>query len=316
VFQSVDAARLSAPSVAASLLLHSGGILLLCLVSFLGSPFAQRARRPLAPVALIAPALEIPAVRTPLPRRLSQPGPKHDLPPSRVSDLVRVPLAEPAPAPELPGVTSQPLSLPAPPLSATSLPATPVPRNNATVKAAGFASAEHAGADISPRRLTALGGFEAASTAAATAPRGGVTPASGFAQERAPPAASSAQPGIRGAAGFGDASVAEPSVTAPPAHRTATFATDVTVSAEILDKPRPSYTEEARRLGIEGEVLLEVRFEASGEAKILRVLRGLGHGLDESAISAASQIHFRPARNDSVAIDSSAVVHIIFQLAN
>ncbi len=84
---------------------------------------------------------------------------------------------------------------------------------------------------------------------------------------------------------------------------------------EILDKPRPSYSEEARRLNLEGEVVLEVMFESSGEAKVLRVVHGLGHGLDESAIAAARQIHFRPAQRDGIAVDSSAVVHILFQLA-
>jgi TonB family protein len=75
------------------------------------------------------------------------------------------------------------------------------------------------------------------------------------------------------------------------------------------------YTDEARRLGIEGEVLLEVVFEASGETTVVRIVRGLGHGLDQSATAAASKIRFRPAQRDGVSVDSTAVVHIIFQLA-
>jgi len=86
-------------------------------------------------------------------------------------------------------------------------------------------------------------------------------------------------------------------------------------AAEILFKPRPAYTDEARRLRIEGEVLLEVLFAASGEARVLRTLRGLGHGLDESAIAAAHEIRFRPARRGDAPVDSSAVVHIVFQVA-
>jgi TonB family protein len=84
---------------------------------------------------------------------------------------------------------------------------------------------------------------------------------------------------------------------------------------EILFKPRPLYALEARRLKIEGEVLVELLFAASGEARVLRVVRGLGHGLDENAISAAEAIRFRPAQRGGAPVDSTAIVHIIFQLA-
>jgi TonB family protein len=87
-------------------------------------------------------------------------------------------------------------------------------------------------------------------------------------------------------------------------------------AAEILSKPRPAYTDEARRLRIEGEVLLEVLFGASGDARVLRTIQGLGYGLDDNAIAAARAIRFRPAQRDGIAVDSSAVVRIVFQLAN
>jgi TonB family protein len=85
--------------------------------------------------------------------------------------------------------------------------------------------------------------------------------------------------------------------------------------AEILSKPTPIYTEEARAKRIEGEVLLEVVFEATGKLRVVRVVRGLGHGLDDSAVRAAEQIRFKPALRDGQPSDSTAVVHIIFQLA-
>lgn len=109
---------------------------------------------------------------------------------------------------------------------------------------------------------------------------------------------------------FGDASAVSPG-------KRARQNTDAAISsaAEILSKPRPVYTEEARTLRIEGEVLLEVLFSASGEAHVLRTIRGLGHGLDENAIAAARAIQFRPAKRGDTAADSTAVVHIVFQLA-
>ena len=69
-------------------------------------------------------------------------------------------------------------------------------------------------------------------------------------------------------------------------------------------------------MGIEGEVLMEVAFEASGALRVQRIVRGLGHGLDENALAAALEIRFRPARRDGSPVDSTATVHIVFQLAN
>lgn len=109
---------------------------------------------------------------------------------------------------------------------------------------------------------------------------------------------------------FGDASTA-----AAGSHSTRASDAALSSAAEILVKPRPAYTEEARRLRIEGEVLLEVLFQATGEARVLHTIRGLGHGLDENAITAARAIQFRPAKRGDAAVDSTAVVHIVFQLA-
>ena len=83
----------------------------------------------------------------------------------------------------------------------------------------------------------------------------------------------------------------------------------------ILDKPKPQYTDEARKLGIEGDVLVQVVFPASGPVQVIRVTKGLGHGLDEAAIRAAQQIRFKPALQDGKPVDFPATVHIEFQLA-
>lgn len=84
---------------------------------------------------------------------------------------------------------------------------------------------------------------------------------------------------------------------------------------EILYKPKPVYSTEARQLRIQGEVLVEVMFHASGNLEVNRVTRGLGHGLDEAALHAAELIKFRPAMRDGRPYDSNAVVHIVFELA-
>jgi TonB family protein len=104
-------------------------------------------------------------------------------------------------------------------------------------------------------------------------------------------------------------------VPAPPTVRSHAAETARAVPAEILSKPTPVYTQEARTLRIEGEVLLEVVLEASGSLHVVRVVRGLGHGLDDNAVRAAEQIHFKPAMRDGQPTDSTVVLHIIFQMA-
>jgi TonB family protein len=83
---------------------------------------------------------------------------------------------------------------------------------------------------------------------------------------------------------------------------------------EILSKPSPQYTEEARRLRVQGEVVLSVVFQANGALKVLSVVKSLGHGLDEMAQEAASQIRFKPAEEAGKPADVPATLHVEFRL--
>jgi TonB family protein len=112
--------------------------------------------------------------------------------------------------------------------------------------------------------------------------------------------------------GFGDADVV---ASSQPKAKTAE-AVVKTLPAQITFKPRPVYTEEGRQLKIEGEVLLDVVFSANGQIRIVKVVHGLGHGLDESAVRAAEKIQFKPALRDGRPSDFEAVLHIVFQLAS
>src|SRR6266478_1426182 len=122
--------------------------------------------------------------------------------------------------------------------------------------------------------------------------------------------------GSRGAVrqgGFGDADVV--TTSSQPKAKSAEPVVK-TLPAEITFKPRPVYTDEGRQLKIEGEVLVEVVFSATGQIRVLKVVRGLGHGLDESAVRAAEKIQFKPALRDGHPADFEAVLHIVFQLAS
>jgi len=85
-------------------------------------------------------------------------------------------------------------------------------------------------------------------------------------------------------------------------------------AVEVVFKPIPEYSLAAREAGVEGDVALEVDFSSSGTVRVLRVVEGLGHGLDEIAIRAAEQMSFTPAIRNGHKVDTRAIVYIVFRL--
>jgi TonB family protein len=138
----------------------------------------------------------------------------------------------------------------------------------------------------------------------------GVVVSSGFGNGVAVSDSRPAQRAVVLQAGFGSADV-----PAPPTGGHAQTIVPKIVPAEILWKPVPVYTEEARKQKVEGEVLVEAVLEASGKVKVLRVVRGLGHGLDEEAVKEAAQLRFKPALSDGQPSDSTVVLHVVFRIA-
>ena len=61
--------------------------------------------------------------------------------------------------------------------------------------------------------------------------------------------------------------------------------------------PEPPYTEEARRAKLQGKITVQVLVGQDGRAKRIRILKGLGMGLDEKAIEAIRTWHFVPAKD-------------------
>jgi TonB family protein len=91
--------------------------------------------------------------------------------------------------------------------------------------------------------------------------------------------------------------------------------TPATQGPVILYKPEPQYTAEGKEAKIQGDVVLQVIFRATGQVEVLRVVQGLGHGLDQNAEVAARQIKFTPAKQDGQPVDFPANVRIDFELA-
>ena len=59
--------------------------------------------------------------------------------------------------------------------------------------------------------------------------------------------------------------------------------------------PQPGYTEAARAAAVEGKVRVQLTVDESGRVVSVKLLQGLGHGLDEAALAAAKQAEFEPA---------------------
>lgn len=103
---------------------------------------------------------------------------------------------------------------------------------------------------------------------------------------------------------------------APVATRPKIQSTTVASAPKVTYKPTPVYTAEAKSMRIEGSVAVRIKVLASGEVQVLGVVHGLGHGLDESALSATQATKFRPAVDASgQPVDWEGVVNVNFQIA-
>jgi TonB family protein len=82
----------------------------------------------------------------------------------------------------------------------------------------------------------------------------------------------------------------------------------------LLHEVKPDYTEDARRRSIEGEVVLEIVVRRDGGVGDIRLVRGLGSGLDRRAIDAVRQWRFAPASRLGSPVDVLVEVAVEFRL--
>ena len=325
-------------STAISVLLHAAALAVLATVGFntafrSGNPrhrlvYLDSFVQPVAPVVTIEPLREkTRAELAPLP----EPTPEPPAP-----EPPKAPEPEPPPPPP-PAPTPEPPPPPKPPavkvgdFAAADAPARTQPPRQ--LQAVGFETQQAIAPDIQAKLATVgafdtlddrakprpgtdrqgvlAGGFDQAQAVAGGARTGRTVSTSGFgtgsapSPAQAPPRAEIVKPG-----GFGDApAAASPAAAAKPK------GDQIVTPVEVLSKPVPAYSDEARTLKIEGEVVLEVEFSAEGTVRVLRVIRGLGHGLDELAARAAEHIRFKPARASGRAVDFRTNVQIVFRLA-
>ena len=240
-------------------------------------------------------------------------------------------------APEIPVPAPRPVVQPPAPVLGAFHSASPAPvaapKVAAVTKAAGFGEPVGVAPSTNSNRaanIAAVGAFgSAASASAGTAPRQGTVQGTGFGSGLGTGSPNGSSHGVVSAGAFGTgtqpggtpgahgtvASGGFGTAVAAPTQAAARVQQPATTAIVVLSKPSPRYTEEAREMRVQGDVTLEVRFTAAGSVEVLRVVNGLGHGLDEQARVAAQQIRFKPATRDGKAVDQVSLIHIAFQLA-
>jgi TonB family protein len=81
-----------------------------------------------------------------------------------------------------------------------------------------------------------------------------------------------------------------------------------------LNAPMPQYTEEARQKKVRGVVMTRILINELGEVTLILLVSRLGHGLDQEAIKAVSQIKFTPAKKDGKPVSYWLPVDIEFNI--
>ena len=84
------------------------------------------------------------------------------------------------------------------------------------------------------------------------------------------------------------------------------------VLPQIIYSVNPVYTQEALKAGIHGDVYVKLAIEADGAVHDVKVLVGLGYGLDENAIKAVQSWAFEPALQDGVPMKFTGAVEVSF----
>jgi TonB family protein len=108
-------------------------------------------------------------------------------------------------------------------------------------------------------------------------------------------------------------SSATPPAATPPAasiYRVGGGVTQPTVGF----RPDPSYSDIARLLKYSGTVIVSIVVGSDGTPYNIRLVRGLGLGLDEKAAEAVSQWKFRPGTKGDTPVNVRAQIEVNFRL--
>jgi len=81
-----------------------------------------------------------------------------------------------------------------------------------------------------------------------------------------------------------------------------------------LYDPEPDYSEEARKIKLQGSVVLSLVVDATGHPRKVKIARSLGMGLDEKAVEAVEKWRFVPGLKDGYPVATRVEVEVNFHL--
>lgn len=90
---------------------------------------------------------------------------------------------------------------------------------------------------------------------------------------------------------------------------------EVDQKADLTARPDAVYTQEARKMGVQGMVVLKVLLLGNGQLDRVRVVRRLPYGLTENAIRAACEVKFKPAVKAGKEVSQWVTLQYPFRLA-
>jgi protein TonB len=91
-------------------------------------------------------------------------------------------------------------------------------------------------------------------------------------------------------------------------------ATEVDTRPVPMNRPRPNYTEDARKNKVQGVIRVRALIAMDGSVKDVRLISHLPDGLDEEAITAVKQMRFRPATKSGQPVNFWQMLDVEFNL--
>ena len=83
---------------------------------------------------------------------------------------------------------------------------------------------------------------------------------------------------------------------------------------QVVFAPEPQFSEQARKTKTSGNVLVYLQVDPNGRPMKVRVLRGIGMGLDEKAVEAVAHYKFKPAMENGHPVTVEMQVEVNFEI--
>jgi len=81
-----------------------------------------------------------------------------------------------------------------------------------------------------------------------------------------------------------------------------------------ISVPQPGYTDDAQAAAVEGKVRVQLTVDETGKVVDVKLISGLGHGLDEAALAAARRATFEPALHCGKPTQATFTISMRFKL--